>query len=406
MRSLIAFVCAPLALCSVLAHVAAAVTPQFQVHDIGSFGGSWTQVNDMNEPGVVVGWSYNSASRSHAFSYTPATGMVDLDGNAFSSTANAINEHGQIVGGIDSHAFIYTPGSGLLDIGTPSAQLNQASALDINEAGQVVGSARPFFSSPERAWIYRNGVMTNIDTIGSSSSAEHISETGRVVGTLFLPGYPIGRAFAYEGAGPMRDLGTLGGQATGLSAMNGAGQAAGSSSTAGDAKYNIIMLDVDGSVRDLGNLGGFYSFSNDINEAGHIVGLSGTTGNARISAFLYDGTTMHELPSLGGQTEAKAINNLDQVVGYSYVNGVRDAFYFDGTSMYDLNDLVPAGFPVHLEQATQINDAGYIVAQGSTADGGGMRSFLFTPVPEPAGIALAFGAGVTCLCRHRARRRQ
>ena len=39
----------------------------------------------------------------------------------------------------------------MLDIDTPSAQLNQAWALDVNESGEVVGAARPFFSAPKRA---------------------------------------------------------------------------------------------------------------------------------------------------------------------------------------------------------------------------------------------------------------
>ena len=48
---------------------------------------------------------------------------------------------------------------------------------------------------------------------------------------------------------------------------------------------------------DLGTLGGTFSYGYDINNSGHITGISETL-NGEGHAFLYDGTTMHDLGAL------------------------------------------------------------------------------------------------------------
>ena len=75
----------------------------------------------------------------------------------------------------------------------------------------------------------------------------------------------------------------------------------------------------------LGTLGGVLEQGYGINNLGHVVGNSTTAeagGNHVVHAFFYDETGMHDIGHLGGGVSyALAINDADQVVGYSYIVG-------------------------------------------------------------------------------------
>ena len=78
---------------------------------------------------------------------------------------------------------------------------------------------------------------------------------------------------------------------------------------------------------DLGVLGGFSSYGMAINSYNHVVGYSTIKANdERVHGFFHDGNKMIDLGSLGWPERrdsdvsvALGINNLDQVVGYTYL---------------------------------------------------------------------------------------
>ena len=138
---------------------------------------------------------------------------------------------------------------------------------------------------------------------------------------------------------------------------------------------------------DLGTLGGTWSQAKGVNNWGHIVGFSTLVpGENTIGvdnrAFFWANGVMTNLGSLPGGTgsEASAINNHDEVVGSCRVPGYVDhAFIWDSVNqMRDLNNLIPAGSGLVLQEATGINDLGQIAAIG-TYDGVHHRAFLLTP---------------------------
>jgi probable HAF family extracellular repeat protein len=98
-------------------------------------------------------------------------------------------------------------------------------------------------------------------------------------------------------------------------------------------------------------------------------------------------------PALGGADGvANALNNSDQVVGWSQTaSGAQHAFLYTQGTMRDLNLLIPPLSGITLVSAVGIDSAGDIVAYGTNASGQ-MGEYYLTPVevpsPEPGTLAI------------------
>jgi probable HAF family extracellular repeat protein len=96
-----------------------AAAPRITITDLGTLGGDWAQVFDMNEAGQVTGESETADGAIHAYFWTAAGGMVDLGvlpGQEYSE-ALALNDAGQVVGHSAGRAFSWTEAGGMVDIG-------------------------------------------------------------------------------------------------------------------------------------------------------------------------------------------------------------------------------------------------------------------------------------------------
>jgi probable HAF family extracellular repeat protein len=104
-----------------------------------------------------------------------------------------------------------------------------------------------------------------------------------------------------------------------------------------------------------------------IDDSGNIVGISG-------HAFLYAASVLTDLGSLGGPSGASAINNVGQIVGYSYPSGAIGAPYhpilWSGGQMTDLGTL--GGLNA---QALGINHTGHIIGVSQTTGGFAQHAF-------------------------------
>ena len=208
--------------------------PQWVIRDLGTWlGGKQSWAAAINERGQAVVLSETAQTVRVGDQVLPVVRaflwekgrMRDL-GARFGgpgSWASAINERGQVVGAADTkaiaksghhftHAFLWEDGK-VRDLGALGPG-ESSSADALNERGQVVGaSCRDIYSHKGcRGFLWQNGKTTDLGTLG----AVDLNERGQIAGTATTGALgperrPIRRAFLWQ-KGKLTDLGTLGGR--------------------------------------------------------------------------------------------------------------------------------------------------------------------------------------------------
>lgn len=282
---------------------------------------------------------------------------------------------------------------GVQPLGSLGGQHSTARA--INGQGQVAGYSQTGAVAPngdavEHAFLWQNGVMTDLDTLGNEQSLAYaLSENGRVVGTFTttpttngVPNDP--HAFVWE-QGVMYDINNL------LPANSGwvlwSADGVNATQIGGNGLHNgqdraFRITDPDGifgngiaSIVDLGPAARVDAMSVD---GSRLVGR-GASGRATL---WQDGVTTNlGTLSKGDSSEAFGLNNAGQIVGTSSVDrfGTPRAFLWQNGQMVDLNGQISGKSTLAMTNAYGVNESGQIIGVRNTSSGVDQAPILLTP---------------------------
>jgi probable HAF family extracellular repeat protein len=325
---------------------------------------------DINDNGVVAGWSYIQGTTYEFGIYRWENGVLTvlpphLPGDDNTRTrAFAINNPGQIAGCSGTE---YTRNACLWPGAAPftPATLPDGGiiARGLNDLGQVVGTAGINSDTPV---LWKDGVRTTLPGLtvsGSYGEAYGINENGRIVG--FSHDYPIYWPVFWPDSSTITNLGDFGG------------------------------------IPDIPEQRGGKAFA--INDRNQVVGYAHAPippfGGWR--AFLWeDGAGLTDLGCLkteyyyGSNSRALDINNAGQIVGWSdaYPEGGQSfgnkAVLWEKGVIIDLNTRIDPIPGYYLREAQAINNQGQIVCLAQELTSFNRRIYLLTPVSSPAAINL------------------
>ena len=335
---------------------------RFFVTDLGTLGGTESFAYAINDLGQITGHSRTAGDAStHAFLYRDGA-MVDLypldSGEIRTGPPMRINNSGQIASGMVVDGIYYpavwdvrTQGPSVLgSLGGTTATGFSGVASAISDVGDVVGYA--YLDADNRhAFLYFNGKLTDIGSLGGYSAALDVNDSGTIVG-FSSTASSGGRAHAFVYA-------------------------------------NGVMADIDPSG-DLSE-----SYAQGVNNKSEVVGQFLVPDQVSTRAFLYtDGRFADIGADHSPETVAFEINDRGEIVGTTLVPklelcpGERGEYvvcvkytshaflYVDGR-FANLNALIPVKSGWELQWAFDVNNRGEIVGYGLHGDV--MRAFVLTP---------------------------
>ena len=272
---------------------------------------------DVNSTGIVVGTKAvpttcgRGSNGAHVWTETSGLRQLPVPAGTCNASARAINDAGVIVGSVNNAAYRWLPDPGGETWVPQSLGLDDASPQDINSRGDI-------------ALLHNDG---NTEILPSW------------IGTLWIEGTIV----------HLPDLpgATRGCKST---SINNLRQVVGSCVYAENSNLTpVIWLSLQSEPTALPQLPGIArSWSNGINDGAVVVGVAQTSaGVNRAVRWVPSGGTwvVEDLGSLGGDSEAKSINNTGQIVGLSRVGGFNyHAFVWEaGSGMRDLGALGTQG---------------------------------------------------------------
>lgn len=268
------------------------------LRDLGTMPGlPYATAVGVNDSGQIVGWSALSGLGESSRGFLsdnggPLVALIPPDGTQMSFPfapyvyPGGINNQGKIVGWINGtnagvsvfDAFVYSANV-MTRINIPAVGLGVPGA--INNLDQIAGGTRSGAGNAH-AFVYDNGRLNDIHSLGSVSYAIGINNNGEVVGSAFISGVEHG--FLYSGT-LMQDLGVLpgGGSDSTARGINDASHIVGTSAGKAFVWSSIAgMVDLNTRIQ---TPGWTLLSANAINNSGQIIG-SGRRSDGQFRAFL------------------------------------------------------------------------------------------------------------------------
>ncbi|GAC1683529.1 MAG: hypothetical protein NVS9B3_01490 [Gemmatimonadaceae bacterium] len=204
------------------------------IQDLGTLAGDDESVaTAIDDAGRVVGYS-TIGGKSRAFIWTQVDGMKPIPGLGLgTSTANAMNKAGDVVGTSGSQPFVWSTTLVVSFLPLLPGD-NIGYAVAINDSRDVLGisayqkpACTDHCTGPTHVvlWPAAGSPIDLTATLGADGTAVSINASGQLAGSTQL-----GRAVAWLTVGRRTDLGALPGRTLGSSsAINDAGQVVGES---------------------------------------------------------------------------------------------------------------------------------------------------------------------------------
>jgi probable HAF family extracellular repeat protein len=254
------------------------------------------------------------------------------------------------------HAFLWSNGT-MADLGTLGGNFSAANA--INGSGAAVGWAQTKAGGSDSV-LWSGQTITDLAPL-RVAEALAINDSGLIAGMcLDASGDAFACVVHHSTVTALAAPGTFP-DCNEAIAINNNSQVLG---TCGDATGDLrAVVWTNGSPTVLPTLGGPQISPSAINDLGHVTGYAMTTTDAQ-HGFLWSNGQMTDI---GLNFYAAAINDNDVIVGGNEV--------YSGGAIRDLNALIPPGSPYQINYATGVNDAGQIVAKAydtSTNQGHGV----------------------------------
>jgi probable HAF family extracellular repeat protein len=315
----------------------AAAAQKYFIADLGTLGGTASFAYALNDFGQVVGESEIPGNAStHAFLYSNGkmTDLYPLNSQTLQTVGpSGINDAGQIasgaiVGSVYAPVIFNSRTGALTPIGSLGGVTSygfNGVATSINIVGNAVGYS--YIDSVTRhAFLYSNNGINDIGSFGGYSAAMAINDVGVIVGFASDQSNGVAHAFVYTD-GVMTDIHP----ATESYALdvNNLGQVVGQFLTADQSAFHAFLYS-HGNFTDLGLAGSGETVASGINDWGQIVGSTSIADQQH--AFIYEDGNIIDLNGLVPQdsgwelSQALQVNNLGQIVGSGLVNANFHAF--------------------------------------------------------------------------------
>ena len=340
----------------------------------------------------------NSSAQPQAFlgahQQTPRYTVIDLGtvGDLIESSANSINERGQIVGNSSQDsAFASAHAAFWAGSGSPAIELSNGGeaggtrAFGINPRGQIIGVTGQATNSSFHAVFWASSSSPRITLTGPGNGLGYnglaINARGQIVGNTFNDDSSFFRVLVWANSSsfPAQLSGLPGLSNAGLDqfhCLNDAGQIVGGAfNEALTLDRAVFWANSGAPAVDLGTVAGelTHSFAEAINNNGQIVGEAWNDSFAVFHALFWANSASPaiDLGALGGDltnSVAEGINNNGQIIGYAYNDdfSVQHAVFWanSNTPAIDLNSAIPTGSGWELQRARGIGPSGVIVGRG------------------------------------------
>ncbi|WP_289031251.1 hypothetical protein [uncultured Paraglaciecola sp.] len=341
-----------IAVLAVSSFVNAEVLPNYSIRDLGTLGGNFIDVADINNNGLVVGVSTDVSDVEYAFLYSYADdAMTNLGAmGGVSSKAVSINNNDQVLVEVtDAYGNIvpalYSGGmlepiGGVLEI---LGALEGFKLMTINDAGQIL--ATYYDQSTKTAHTYireSDGTVLDLNSLGINMFGEDMNGLGEVVGWFDADGtdsygnYKAIKHTAKYSGGLMSE--ELNGN-TAASAINDSGELVGygiHGAAFGFFGQSAFSIDNGVLTEVKGGSGWTGAYASNINNNGVIVGATfDHNGSYPFHAFVYHddfgfkdlmdhSLYLHGIEFFKRFTDAIAINDVGQIVGVGPIRDVVD----------------------------------------------------------------------------------